>query len=511
MKTQSQKERSVAKAIAVRKLAAALCGAGLLALPGLAAAQAAPVPLMFEGAISGVVKNADGSVTLTVFGTQVVVQPGVPVATPTAILTNDQLADPTPFPGRSEAGFIGGTAIVDGLVINGVATPLTVFVEPSENVLLGEVTANGPDGLVVQGVPMVELNDPRIPSDGVHNIFGFPILPSSIPVGTGIAAEGYFAGGAFHHFLIEADAGTLVDTANPAVSVTRARCVPGGELRVQGGAYLPDNATVEVRNALTGFVFGTATAVPDPAAPGFGAYLFRTSATGAAVNDDGACPSEVRVVRTAPATPAVEAVAAVSGVVAPPPAPTTNTAPVAAADVATTNVGLVTEVDLIGNDVDAEGNIDPSSIQLDLSTLPTDYTVSVTNNLDGTVAFQADRVGTVTFSYTIGDTGTPSLRSAPASVTVNVQAAAVDTVSITRANYRADKGRWNLRGASNRPAVTVTATLVRTGQVIATAQADATGAWIIDAQGTGVTAIQGDVVRITSSGGGNTEGRIAIQ
>lgn len=511
MKTNTQKVTATEMPITIKKLAGALCAAGLLAVPGLAAAQAAPVPLMLEGAISNVVMNpTDGSVTLTVFGTNVVVQNGVPIATPTKILSNAELADPTPLQGRTEAGFVGGTAIIDGLVIDGVPTPLTVFVEPSENVLLGAVTANGPDGLVVQGVPMIELNDARIPSDGVHNVFGFPVVASSIPVGTGIAAEGYFAGGAFHHFLIEADAGTLVNPADPAVSVTLARCVPGGELRVLGGAYLPDNATVTVSNALTGFVFGTATAVPDAAAPGFGAYTFRTDATAAAVNDDGACPSEVRVVRTAPA-PAVEAVAAVSGVVAPAPLPATNAAPVAAADTATTNVSLVTEIDLIGNDIDPNGNLDPSSIQLDLSTLPLDYTVSVTNNLDGTVAFQADRIGTVSFSYTIGDAGSPSLRSAPATVTVSVQAAAVDTVAFTRANYRADKGRWNLRGTSNRPAVTVTATLVRTGQTIATAQADATGAWIIDAQGTGVTAVPGDAVRITSSGGGSAQTQISIQ
>lgn len=510
MKTQSRNQKAVATSVGVKKLAAALCGAGLLALPGLAAAQAAPVPLMLEGQISNIVLNpADGSVTMTVFGTDIVVQNGVPVATPTKILTNAELADPTPLPGRTEPGFVGGTAIIDGVVIDGVATPLTVFVEPSENVLLGEVKANSPS-LVVQGVTMVELDDARMPSDGVHNTFGFPIVASSIPVGTGVAAEGYFAGGNFHHFLIEADAGTLVDPATPAVSVTRARCVPGGELRVDGGAYLPANATVRVENALTGFVFGTATAVPDPASPDFGAYQLRTPVSGGVVNELDACPSEVRVVRATP-EPAVEAVAAVSGVVAPPPAPTTNTAPVAAADSAVTNVSLVTEIALIDNDIDAEGNLDPSTVQLDLTTLPTDYTVSVTNNLDGTLAFQADRIGTVTFTYTVADSGSPSLRSAPATVTVTVQAVAVDTVAITRANYRADKGRWNLRGTSDRPAVTVTATLVRTGQTIATTQADATGAWIIDARNTGVAALPGDVVRITSSGGGSAESAVAIQ
>lgn len=509
MTTQAKKHNATMPK-SMNKLAQALCAAGMLALPGLAAAQA--VPLTVEGQISNVVLNADGSATITVFDTDFVVQPGVPVATPTKVLAdNAELADPTPFPGRSQPGFIGGTAIIDGLVIDGVATPLTVFVEPSENVLLGAVTANGTGGMVVQNVPVVELNDPlgRIPSEGVHNVFGFPVIPATIPVGTGVAAEGYFAGGSFHYFLIEADAGTLVNATDPAVSITRARCVAGGSLRVQGGAYLPDNATVEVRNARTQFPFGTATAVPDPAAPGFGAYLLDVPVSGGAVNDDGACPSEVLVVRTAPSAPAgVQATAAVSGVVAPPAAPVTNEAPTAVADTATTTVNLVTEIDLAGNDLDPNGNLDPTSIQLDLTGLPAG--VSVTNNNDGTVAFQSDASGTFTFSYAIRDSGTPSLQSAPATVTVSVTAAAVDTVALTRASYRADQNRWNLRGTSNRPSVRVTATLVRTGQTIATAQADATGAWIIDSRGSGVTAQAGDVVRIISSGGGSAQANVTI-
>jgi len=505
--TQARKHNETNMPKSMKKLAGALCAAGLLAVPGLAAAQ---VPLTVEGPISNVVKNADGSVTLTVFGTGFVVQPGVPVATPTAIITNDQLADPALFPGRTQPGFVGGTAIIDGLVIAGVATPLTVFVEPAENVLLGSVTANGTAGMVVQGVPMLELNDARMPSEGVHNVFGFPVIASSIPVGTGVAAEGYFAGGNFNYFLIEADAGTLVNSADPAVSVTRARCVPGGSLRVQGGAYLPDNATVEVRNALTDFVFGSATAVPDPASPGFGAYIFDINVTAATVNEDNACPSEVRVVRTAPAAPAgIEATAAVSGVVAPAPAPVDNLPPVATADTAATTTNLVTVIDLAGNDIDPNGNLDPSTIQLNLTGLPA-AGVSIANNNDGTVTFQSESAGSFNFSYTIGDTGAPSLRSAPATVTVTVQAAAVDTVAISRSQYRASQSRWDLRGTSNQPAVTVTATLVRTGQTIATAQADATGTWQIDARNTGVVAQNGDVVRITSSRGGSAQSNVTL-
>ena len=83
---------------------------------------------------------------------------GVTVAIPATAFINPlaralapvELADSTSLPGRSsQEGFIGGTAIINGLTANDPANTTglgivaeDIFVEPAENVLLGEVSGN---------------------------------------------------------------------------------------------------------------------------------------------------------------------------------------------------------------------------------------------------------------------------------------------------------------------------------------------------------------------------------
>jgi hypothetical protein len=78
------------------------------------------LPASIEGPISAVEINPDGSATITVMGMEILVPPTATVTTPTATLSLSQLGDPSPLPGRTEAGFIGGTAVFREAPVNGV-------------------------------------------------------------------------------------------------------------------------------------------------------------------------------------------------------------------------------------------------------------------------------------------------------------------------------------------------------------------------------------------------------
>lgn len=490
-----------------RILVQALALAGLVGLPGLAAAQAAPVEL--EGPISNIVANADGSATLTVFGQPFRVPPTASIRTPTSTLTVEQLTDPTSLPGRSQPGFIGGTAIMVGSVDGAGAAPQIddVFVEPAENVALGVVTKNDGTGMSALGIPLVAIDDARIPNEGFHNEHGFEVRKETVPVGAGVAIEGYYANDALHYFLVETTGGELVNDV-PQTSIVRARCSAGGTLEVQGSSYQPAQAAIQIKGG-NGFVYGTIDTTVDPLDPQFGTYRFRTDVNNGEVNEPGACPSEV-VALNLTHSPQTEATAGVDGVVAPPPAPAVNLAPTATDDLENSFVDLSTILELIDNDTDPNGTatLDPTSLQLTVDPL---LPISVVNNNDGTVNFTASATGIYSFSYSVADSG--GLRSNEANVTVTVDQVLVDNVSVDRANYRTSQSRWNLRGSSNQPGVTVTLSLVRNSVAlgdIGTVTADATGAWTLDARNSPLVAIHGDVVRATSTGGGQDEAPIAV-
>lgn len=247
---------------------------------------------------------------MTVMGMTVNVPVGTVVTSPSATLTFTQLVDATPLPNRTQAGFIGGTAIINGNVAaNGIITATDVFVEPSENVVLGVVTANNAGAISINNVPIVLISDARIPAKPVQDVNGIAIIPASIPVGTGASAEGYFANGVFNAFLVEAEQGTPVNAA-PQVTITRAlgrERTPnnrrGDELEVRGSVtttHAPGATTQTVRvfrvDGTTETLLGTATATVDPLTPGAAAFVFRvtTPPTNNAIL--GVCPTTVKVV-----------------------------------------------------------------------------------------------------------------------------------------------------------------------------------------------------------------------
>jgi hypothetical protein len=173
----------------------------------------AQVKAIVEGPISAVVDHGDGSGTITVMSIVIQIPAGTPITTPTATLTMAQLADTTAFPGRSQPGFIGGVAIVNGTSTNGVVTASDLFVAPAQHFLVGQITTTQP--LRVNGVRVQILNDARMPGGVLRNIYeGFPVVPASVPIGGAATVEGYFGvTGTLHANRVEVEGGTPAKVA----------------------------------------------------------------------------------------------------------------------------------------------------------------------------------------------------------------------------------------------------------------------------------------------------------
>lgn len=250
----------------------------------------APLPGDLEGPIDAVTLGTNGALTIQALGMTVNVPNGTPISSPAGPLTRAQLADPTPFPGRTLGGFVGTVVIITGIVdpATGLITASDVLVDPVHNTALGVVTGNTAGQLTVNNVPVTLLTDPRL-RGSVKNAFGFEIVPASIPVGSPVAVEGYFANGALQAFLVEVEIGGQLTTPNPQIAILRAQTrerTPnnqrGDEVEVRGSvttAHAPNATTQTVRifrvdNGVQRLI-GTTTATVDPAFPGFASFIFR--------------------------------------------------------------------------------------------------------------------------------------------------------------------------------------------------------------------------------------------
>lgn len=243
---------------------------GLAAALGMVQAQTV-APAALEGPISSI-QRAGANVNVVVMGITVRVRPATVITTPTATLTLEQLLDTTPLPGRSEPGFVGGTAIVEGnTTASGIVIADTIFVEPAENVVIGIVTENASGALKVNGLAVTMLADARIPAEPLRNDLGFEIAAEAVTVGTIVALEGYYSASsrALHSFILEA---TGTPALNPGLQVSILRAqgrADRGELEVRGGVSgVPAGAVVTVqirapRANGTSRLLGTVTATPD--------------------------------------------------------------------------------------------------------------------------------------------------------------------------------------------------------------------------------------------------------
>jgi hypothetical protein len=196
---------------------------------------------------------------MTVMGVTIRVRDTAEVHTPTndAVSLADLAGDP--LPGRSGAGFIGGTAIVTGDSEAGIIYANDVFSDFAENVLVGEATGIVEDTQGENTVQRATVNrmivqassDPRMPAGPPINGFGFAIDPGNLGNGSLVAVEGYFAEDRLYYHTLEADSGVLLHPEIAEVSVLRASCRKRGggrdELQVRGGTHTPANARVRIQ------------------------------------------------------------------------------------------------------------------------------------------------------------------------------------------------------------------------------------------------------------------------
>ncbi|WP_157271673.1 hypothetical protein [Azohydromonas aeria] len=303
-----------------------------LLLPALLAGAAAPalaVPFSVEGRLGRVNDNA-------LVCNQVRIQLGANtvITTPSGVIDKARLLDTQPFPGRRNveppddgnpdtpplpplSAFVGGTCIVSGDDNGTRRVADTVFVEVSENVLVGPVTITPGGPFEIMGVPIVLLGttpgtpgyEPggRIVASEPINDFGYEVDLATVPAGDESSAEGYLGAqtDVFYAHAIQTTGGqarasaTAPDTRILRGSVTRANATTV-KLEVRGGCRFmgsPNvngtartqrvNVQVDNGTSATGEVVwtnasapatpaaGNVTCTEDTAAPGYGLFRYQ--------------------------------------------------------------------------------------------------------------------------------------------------------------------------------------------------------------------------------------------
>jgi hypothetical protein len=280
----------------------------LFILPGAALSQIAPATTTgyVEGPIREVPYNPDGSATMLVQDVVVHVPAELGIDSPTTVLTVRQLCIRNRLPGRTEPGFLGGTALINGVVdlATHKFTATDVTVEPAENVVIGAITSVSP--LRIQGTEVTLSTDPRILTQ-IMNDYGFPARLSGISVGQPAAAEGYYAGGKLYGYVIHLGLSAALANDVSQVNIQRADSrerVPNinraDEVDARGFYYSKDGLIPIIqifrddKGVLTSL--GFATLVPDAVNPKYGVWTFRVDTPTTANPVLGTAPSKIKAV-----------------------------------------------------------------------------------------------------------------------------------------------------------------------------------------------------------------------
>lgn len=264
--------------LGVPAIALAILGTAIVAP---AQAQLAPIPgTEIEGPISSItvyptasqptvtIPDPNGGptpVTYTLSGemrvmdVRILVRNDALIHTPTNGNVTLQQLNGARMPGRTQRGFIGGTAIVTGDSYQGVIYASDVFSDLFEHVVVGEATRVAdtdpndelPGDLTVNNMAMTPSTDRRMPATTPVNGFGFEIEPDDIDVGTLLAVEGYYSPSELklYYHTLEADAAPPKNAGIREVSIMRAQCRlrdDGVELEVRGGVHDPADGTVRI-------------------------------------------------------------------------------------------------------------------------------------------------------------------------------------------------------------------------------------------------------------------------
>lgn len=334
------------------KYAILAASAALFAAPAFA--QVVPADVELEGQV---LSWNNTTRILNVMGMQVYVPTTATTQSPAATrvgsgLNWNQWFRGAIFPGRTQVGFMGGTAIVigtfDAATNRIIADDVTI--EPSENVSLGVITSSlctttrcdGPSDYLRgntapgggPGPAMLRITDVRMPAGEIADEGGFALNLAGVDLaGVGYGAEGYYgnvavatnsAAGpvserAFHYFkfdLLTPQPQLLQNKTIREVSIERAQCRVANDFEVRGSVHSrvnpngtvndtvrPNNGVVQVQYTLNGVLnrANSAVAVPIGVNSPIGGYRVR-------FNLAGACPENI-VVRWLPAANSVNTLA----------------------------------------------------------------------------------------------------------------------------------------------------------------------------------------------------------
>ena len=188
--------------------------------------------------------------------------------------------------------------------------------------------------------------------------------------------------------------------------------------------------------------------------------------------------------------------------------PATNRPPLAINDAATTRINTPVTINVLANDSDPEGQLDPTSVMIAVE--PTQGTAVVNGN--GTITYTppVGYTGTARFYYTVRDLlGATSLQAL-----VTVQVTNVDILTVTRADYRVGTQQWDIRGratvtTNNTVTVRFTSATGLGGAVIGTATVRSDGTWLLSRRATPSTTpnpLVNNYINGTSTAGGVFQG-----
>jgi hypothetical protein len=214
------------------------------------------------------------------------------------------------LPGRIEPGFVGGTALINGIIetATGKFTATDITVEPAENVAIGVVTGISP--LKIQFTEVAFIADPRITTQTI-NAYGFPALLDNLALGQNVSAEGYFASGKLQAYVVQLDETAALAEDVTQINIMRAASrerTPnnnrGDEVDMRGFYYSQNGAAPQIQvfrddnGVLTSL--GLATSTPDGINPKFGVWNY--GANTPTTNDPilGTAPTKLKVVITVP-------------------------------------------------------------------------------------------------------------------------------------------------------------------------------------------------------------------
>ena len=273
-----------------------------LALGALAAVvSATPASAQFlfgiEGNANVIASDGLGGVNVTVGGTVLGLKaaPNAPIVTGFGTgPTYANLLNPAPFPGRTQAGFVGSVIKATGATSAlGVVTVGSIDIRPGIASIAGVVTANtlGTVGgsISVNGTPCVLNTDARLPLGVLMNDLGLPIAPATAIPGTAALVVGYPANdgtSTFYCMSVEA-IGIATNAVGLNIGIERVAS-PGGVINVRGGISglpltLAGTAVVNVQIFASGatplappVLLGTVATTPGLFA-GTRAFTFRTA------------------------------------------------------------------------------------------------------------------------------------------------------------------------------------------------------------------------------------------